>query len=175
MYEEYGWLKRNIIKGISVFKVAFSSVDWVREVNNIFLSLRIRGKDRIVLLFNFISYKSLLDRCDKKEVEYLFDEGVFQLIWAVYLRTDYTVSEEIVCRIINHYHQPDKLLIIDADTETIMERLRNRGRTTRILESDDLSQEIKKMKSVLNRIIYISKQIGILNKSQVTLYDNKNA
>ena len=172
LYMKTGWLKRNFIKSASVLRVLSGNPDWAREAMRIFKRLQIATKDRFILLFNYLSYKDLFEKSDDPRCEYLFDEGVIQLIWAAYLRTRLPVSEECVGQIIKLFQAPDRLIVVDADTKVIAERLRARGTKTRILESRDLCGEIETMKGKLKAIIEFAVTSGAMDGGHVEAYDN---
>lgn len=172
LYMKTGWLKRNIIKSVSVIHEALRDVRWVHSVKRLFFELGIHGKNRYVLLFNFLSYKSLFSKCTDCNCEYLFDEGVFQLIWATWLRAEIELRPEHITKILQMFQVPDRLIIVEADTPIIMERLWRRGTRTKILESSNLEASINLMKKRQAIVIQTAIETGLIHKSAVEYYFN---
>lgn len=166
LYEKNNWLLRNLKKALYIVYFCIFNFKWVIKLNNLVKLLEINGfKDKFSVLFNGCFLKFQLLNC-KKEKKYIFDEGVFQYVWALYLRTLKEPSEKIIVGILDLYGIPDEVNIVVADTEIIKERLIKRGRKTKILEKKDLINEIEKMKNIQNEILKFSNNL-IQEKSVV--------
>lgn len=172
LYMEMGWLKRNLVKSATVLRVLLGNIGWTRKAVRIFAELGIRGKDRLVLLFNYLSYKGLFDQCTDPGCEYLFDEGAFQLIWAAYLRTEVPPSTEVVGDIVDLFQAPACLTVVDAETDIIVKRLRGRGRRTKLLEAADLRSAVQTMKAKQTEIIECAVTSGMIDAKRIEYYDN---
>lgn len=168
LYEKNNWLFRNIKKLLSNIIFLILNIKWFFTLNKCLKKMDIKStKDKCVILFNGCSLKDLQNKCKKKE-KYLFDEGIFQYIWSIYLRTDKDVEKDDVLNLIRMFQMPDTLYVVNANIEVIYNRLISRGRTVKILESDNLTDNIKKMKYNQNRIIKICE--GAINN--IVFIDN---
>lgn len=114
----------------------------------------------------------MLSKCDCCNTEYMFDEGVFQLIWAIYLRSETNPVDEKVVNIMYCFGMPDKLIIIDADDLVIKGRLMARGIKTKILENPDLLGKIAEMKRVLEKIVRVALDERLFRLEQIECWNN---
>ncbi len=158
LYEKNTWLIRNIKKLFSILFFSIFNIKWLLELNNSINKFKIKKyKDKINLLFNGCSLKIFIEKCKNANEKYIFDEGLYQYMWAIYLRTNILVKKEDIETIFKLFSIPDKLFIITASNETISERLIARGRKTKIIESSDLINKIQKMKKIQDNILKLSK------------------
>lgn len=172
LYEKNNWLLRNIKKCISVFYYSLTHLKWLIDFYRILSKVQIQSlKELNKILFNGVHLKYMLSKC-KKEKEYIFDEGVFQMIWAIYLRTNELPKKEIIEKILSLFIVPDKLIIVDAKDEIIKNRLIKRGRKTKILETSDLMKKINEMKEILKIIIKYSKEANQLCSCEIKYINN---
>lgn len=173
LYEENGWLKRNFKKLIAVIVFGFLNLSWAIRLSRLISNAGVNSfKDTVTLIFNGIHLRHLQSLCKEAQIEYMFDEGVFQFTWAVYLRSDMKPKDIIVSEILKQFYIPDRLFYIDANNEIIMERLIERGTRTRILEYKDVLSSINRMKCTLNFIIKTAKDCSLIGESAVKLIDN---
>lgn len=174
LYENSSWLKRNIIKFFIVFKYLFTNQKWCRNYNAILKDIHLSEKYK--LMFNGIYLKTQLDKCLNNDYIYLFDEGVFQLIWAIYLRTNKEPNKIYIERIISLFKIPNHINIVDASDEIILSRLNKRkmqtGRSTKIMESMDPKKRIEIMRKKLNKIIECSSEMLTNNNVKIDIIDN---
>lgn len=156
IYNERSWIYRNLIKLFQVIFFGITNISFTIKLIKILNKTDIKGKKELLkLLFNGLHLKYLLSKCKEDNVEYIFDEGAFQYIWAIYLRCN-TIYESITKDILLLFGYPDKLIIVEAENETIAKRLKTRNVKTKILEADNLLIKIEKMKDILNNIIEYS-------------------
>ena len=172
LYVKCSWLVRNIRKSFGVVSYCIFKCAWVREVNQILESVTVERKERIKLLFNYISLRKMYYSLNLNHVN-LFDEGVFQAIWALYLRCEDKPEEKLVRKILDIFPKPDKLYVITASKETIMQRLKARGLRTKILESENLSDRIEYMNTVMDEILRIATASGYIDKDNIIVIENE--
>ena len=172
LYERRSWFYRNCIKSVLVIRVALFNIKWVGSAHQILRTLKLSKRDLLTLLFNYCALKSLLDKCNCSKKKYIFDEGVYQIIWATYLRTNIEPSKEIVIPILNMFKIQSKLIVVNADTDLIIERLHKRNIRTKILEYSDLSQKIQAMKNVQNSIIKCASESDIYRACDTIYLEN---
>lgn len=159
LYETNSWLVRNIKKFVSIVIFSLYNFMWILKINNILKKYEtINMKDKINLLFNGCSLKILQKKCENLEEKYIFDEGVFQYIWSVYLRANKDPVKDEIVSLLSLFDMPKKLFVVTADSDIILKRLKLRNRKTKILSSDNIIDRIEQMKKVLNDIILISKE-----------------
>lgn len=159
LYEKNSWIVRNLKKSIDVTCYFLFHLNWSIKFFKVFENTGIKKlKDKFWGIFNGIHLKYLFTKCINDEKEYIFDEGVFQFIWAIYLRSNELPKKEIVEKLLSLFQMPNKLIIVDAEDEIIKNRLLKRGRKTKILDSADLLTSIAKNKEKLNLIVDYSKE-----------------
>lgn len=172
LYEKNNWLIRNVKKSISIFYYGLINFKWLADFYKILSKTGIQSlKEKNKILFNGIHLKYMLSKCNNGK-KYIFDEGVFQMIWAIYLRSNELPKKEIIEKILTLFVIPDKLIIVDAKNETIKNRLINRGRKTKILETSNLTKKISEMKEILNAIIEFSKETNQIRSCEIKYINN---
>lgn len=173
LYNEYSWFKRNFKKSVDVLLFSILNFRWVKSLFRVIIKAGVcSNKERIVLLFNGIHLKQMILKCNSYDIEYMFDEGVFQFIWSIYLRSDSTPTTYIIKEILSYFYIPDKLVFVDADSNIIEERLHKRGTNTKIMENDELVLKITQMKQVLRKIVDIAVDEHLLDADQIEYKDN---
>ncbi|MCD7894951.1 MAG: hypothetical protein LUG60_14845 [Erysipelotrichaceae bacterium] len=172
LYEDKSWFYRNILKAFGVVKQIILHPKWFRKVLKILSNYKLSNKDFFQLLFNYLSLKNTMEKCNSKKYEYLFDEGVIQIIWATYMRSNIQFSNENCKCIFDLFSPPKKIIFVDAPTEIIVERLKERGRNTRILQFQDLKSEIDYMRIILNRILECAIKIQYIDANSIIKITN---
>ena len=172
-YENKGWLLRNLLKCGTVLGYSLFHPKWIRSFCRLISQFGIKSIiDNITVVFNGIHLKSMLEKCNAAEVEYLFDEGVFQFAWGIYLRSSQQPTQVAVSHLVYCFGAPDRLIVVEADDDIIASRLVSRASWTKILEDGNLRNKIVEMKKSLSLIINFSISAGLLNTNQITFFDN---
>lgn len=176
LYEQNSWLIRNIKKFIIISFFILKNPRWcVFFYKNIKTHKMVNAKNLYVILFNGFFLKRQLLRCIDSSKIYLFDEGVFQLIWAIYLRSDETPDEILVSELLDLFEFPNKVVVVNAKDDVIYKRLQNRcntGRNTEIYKSGDVLKNIKRMKKNQQKILKIAKRFFVTKKCIVEIVEN---
>lgn len=162
LYESNKWLKRNIIKLKGVLNIALIDYSFYRKIINILKKINVQKKDFYSLLFNSLYLKYTQKSNSKKYC--LYDEGVFQLIWAYCQRTSSLEIDFITKSLLELYDKPSKLIIITAKSEDIARRIIKRGEYTRIMDSKHLVHRINELKKIQDIIVNIAVKNGFNGK-----------
>ena len=158
LYENNSWIVRNLKKFASIILFSTGNLNWIIKISKVLKKYEtIHIKDRINLLFNGCSLKILQKKCKNMEEKYIFDEGIFQYIWAIYLRANKKPSEEEIKTLLSLFSTPKKIYVVTANSDIILKRLKLRNRKTKLLESDNIMDKIEQMKEILNDILIITK------------------
>lgn len=155
IYVKQKWLTRNIKKTFQTFTYIITHLKWyikLRRILNTFENIGIFQKFKLVVNGAFL--KLNVEKC-KKNTIYLFDEGIFQYIWSIYLRNNTEINKETVKMILEHFYIPNEVIIIDANNNTIKDRLIKRNIRTEILNSKKIMARIIINKKRLYDIINI--------------------
>ena len=172
VYKE-NWIIRNIKKGISVLFGGIRHIGWTGKLAKLLNSLNMNKRDAIKLFFNGVYLKESFSKCRADDnIRYIFDEGIIQYIYAIYLRKKTEPEEKIIIELAQLYGLPDYLYVIRATSKTIYSRLINRGRKTRILETDNLLEDIEKLQTIEQQIVSIILEKGLMDSEKISIYDN---
>ena len=175
LYSKKSWLQRNLIKSKSVVTFLFTHYPWCAEFFVLLTSIGVRKRELIKLYFNGIFLKYTLSDLQKVKGISFVDEGVLQYIWSVCLRIDGMMSKLNLLKFISMFQLGEKIVVVEANTETISERLINRGEKTKIMETKDLRTQIIRMKSIQDQIIETLSQSGVVSKNQIVHIDNNTS
>ena len=172
-YEEKGGLfsgKKYTIEVVKLSDIADLGKDLLKELLN---SLNMNKRDTSKLFFNGVYLKESFSKCRADDnIRYIFDEGIIQYIYAIYLRKKTEPEEKIIIELAQLYGLPDYLYVIRATSKTIYSRLINRGRKTRILETDNLLEDIEKLQTIEQQIVSIILEKGLMDSEKISIYDN---
>lgn len=143
LYEKNSWFIRNVKKLICIIFFIITKPKWVWNYIKVLKKIGFKKRnDKFKIIFNGIFLRHLFNKSKNRKKKYLFDEGTFQLIWAIYLRTDDIPKKEIIEELINLFGIPSELNIVEADNNIIAKRLTTRGTKTKILETENLNENI---------------------------------
>lgn len=172
LYEKNSWIIRNLKKLFYLFVFSITNIKWCFQYFKILKKISFYNfKDKYTVFSNGIFHKYLLKKCKNNNQKYLFDEGVFQLIWGIYLRTDDVIKKDIIEKIFELFGVPTELNIVVAKSQTIAYRLIQRGRKTKILETNDLISKIENMQLKMEKILSYAESF-IQGKCQINFIDN---
>lgn len=169
LYENNNWLFRNIKKMLYIMRTLYKEIGWCKTVFQIIYNEDISIFGKITLLFNCLSLKSFIINDEKSN---LLDEGVFQLIWATYMRKNEKTSTELIEKFFSIFDVPDKLIVIEANDIIIEKRLNERNRKTYILSQDNVLECIQQMKRVEDMIINFVIAENLIDRDQIIYIDN---
>lgn len=172
LYEHNNWFMRNVKKSLKILVYSFFNCNWVKRLIKQLKKYELSTKDELVLLFNGCYLSLVQKKCNKKKKTYLFDEGIFQYIWSIYLRSDKNFIKEDVKNIIKMFTLPEKVIFVSADANVIYNRLVNRNRKTKILNSHNVLNKISNMQILQKNLLEIIKsdfkniKIEIINNNE---------
>ena len=153
LYRKHNWLSRNLRKMVFVFSYGIRNRKWCRSFRK-YLAMEIENwKDEFRPYFNGIFLKYRLAKDRSGESVRVFDEGAIQFLWAIKLRSGKAVTEEDVTQLFRFFEVPDELIVVEAETQKIIQRLEKRGEYVRIMDNGDLADSIEKMRAVQEAII----------------------
>lgn len=164
LYKDNSWFKRNIMKASSIFFFLRKNKKWSREYKEFIDSNVSNINEQFKLWFNGCYLKANLQKALYKEKKYIFDEGTAQYLWAILLRNKKEVTIEDFKRFYSFFSYPDIIYVVSAKPEIIKSRLISRGEKTKILESDNLLENIDKMRLVQKKILcfFDKKEVKII-------------
>lgn len=153
-FSDKGWVIRNFLKFFVVAKEVLVLPTWCWQLRHYLISKEIKDAvGKLRLFFNGVFLKYAIDEMKEYEGISIFDEGVAQYILAVHLRTDQQPSKDEIHRIMRMFGYPERIIVIDAHTQTVARRLNTRGRRAEILKASDQIVEIERMKRVMEIIV----------------------
>lgn len=154
LYTDKSWLVRNIFKAIPVVKLNFKQPMWCIKLYKFLRSQGLEKKNIVQMYFNGCYLKYSLS-CEKKSEVVLYDEGVLQYFWAVYLRNNMLPNKDKLQAVIDMFGSPDRLYVIQASAEKIYERIVGRGEADEILKNKNVIDKINHMLEVQDMIVGI--------------------
>lgn len=161
LYKNRGWLIRNMIKAGHVLLYSVGHLKWVIEYRD-FLNAHIPNKkDTYTLLFNGIFLKKMLSLNRSPDDIYIFDEGVLQYLWAIYLRSRQEINKKDILKIKGLFGLPDKVKVLYASTNTIERRLLGRNEFTQILKTSNLHTRIEYEQKRINQLLFLLKRENV--------------
>ena len=162
LYEENGWLARNMVKAFQVFSLAMRKGKWVRALRGVIASCPSLGlRERTTLLFNGMALQCLYEQCSQSKTVYLYDEGAFQYVWALSLRCGGRIEADLVMRCLRLFPAADEVYVLHAPARVIKERLDNRkNRKTYIESAADLVSKVEEMQEEAFRLIKEAQENG---------------
>lgn len=153
LYANKSWFIRNIYKSVIVVKFCVQNYDWAKNYRR-FLEKEIEDrKDFRRPLFNGIFLKALLVNAKLDKKIHIFDEGCLQYLLAIKLRGKKCVTKHDIEEMEMFYGLPDQLVVVDANAEVIVDRIKSRGEYVRIMDEGNLSDSVKNMQYTQDLIV----------------------
>lgn len=170
LYTKSNWFFRNIKKSRWVLRRLILHFFWCKQLFCVLKKLDISLRDTAKLFYNGIYLKESFNS-NKYDYIYVYDEGVVQYLYAIYLRAEELPRYELVDKIIKLFGCPEKIIVVRSDANVIKKRLENRNRKTRILETNDLLGDIIKLQDIEKKILDIL-VMYFVDYEQIDIYCN---
>lgn len=149
LYRKHGWLARNLIKSGSIVRFGMVHTRWVWKLAAFLRESEVPLRDFSTSLWNGTFLKaSLLDLSPDRE--FVYDEGVYQFLWSVFLRGGTCPAKSLVQKHEALFGTPSKLVVVTAPPQKIESRLLKRNEYCRIMSAgSNLVEYITRMQTVM--------------------------
>ncbi len=167
------WFKRNIIKSFKVTKYVlcnyFKSISILKSIydtnqNSIIQIIR--------LYFNFMFLLATYGEFKECDDVIIFDEGLLHFMWAIQYASENQLDSINIRQFMDYGIQPDVVVKIDCDANTVFERLILRGPKTRLDKEVNLLCKIKESIDKFDYILSNLKSLKLDSRIDIVSIDN---